>query len=155
MNEPAIEPKYSIGIPEMDIQHARWIRLIERFRALAAHHMLDQAGLDAARDALVQLIDYTRTHFASEERFIAAHGYPLAAQHSDEHRELERAVLRLLDEIETHTTHSTPLKLNLLVTIWLMEHIMDEDKHYADFIRQKDKATTNGAPRPRPSTQAA
>ena len=29
-----IDPKYSIGIAEMDTQHARWIQLIEKFRSV-------------------------------------------------------------------------------------------------------------------------
>jgi hypothetical protein len=31
-----IDPLYSIGIDEMDAQHARWIQLIEEFKAVAS-----------------------------------------------------------------------------------------------------------------------
>ncbi len=132
-----IDPKYSIGVPEMDAQHARWIELIEHFRAAAANHMLDEQGLDAAEQALEQLLDYTRQHFASEEKFIAERGYPDLEAHAKRHRELESDVARLLDEIRAHKTRTTPLKLNLLITIWLMEHIMSEDSHYARFLRAR------------------
>lgn len=130
-----IDPKYSIGIPEMDAQHARWIELIERFRAAAADHLLDPQGLDAACHALEQLLAYTKHHFASEERLIAEYGYPDLEPHRRRHRELEADVARLLDEIREHRTRTTPLKLNLLITIWLMEHIMSEDLAYARFLR--------------------
>lgn len=130
-----IDPKYSIGIPEMDAQHARWIELIEQFRAAAAGHLLEPVGLGAAQRALEQLIDYTKTHFASEEVFIAARGYPEVEAHRAQHRELVAEVERLRDEIRQHKTHSTPLKLNLFVTIWLMEHIMSDDAKYAQYIR--------------------
>ena len=134
---PNIDPKYSIGIAEMDAQHARWIQLIEEFKAAAAGHLLEPAGIDATLHTLEQLLDYTRTHFASEERFIAAHHYPDLERHKKEHRELEAAVVKLLDEIHLHKTNTTPLKLNLFVTIWLMEHIMQEDDKYARFILGK------------------
>jgi len=137
MPQKPIDPKYSIGIPEMDTQHARWIELIEQFRAAAADHMLDEQGLGAAEQALEQLLAYTRQHFASEEKFIAERGYPDVEAHSRRHRELEAEVTRLLDEIHAHKTRTTPLKLNLLITIWLMEHIMSEDIHYARFLRAK------------------
>lgn len=133
----AIDPKYSIGIPEMDIQHARWIGFIEEFKAAASGHLLDQVGIGAALHALEQLADYTRQHFASEERYIAAHNYPGIETHKHRHRELEMEVAKLLDEIRSHKTSSTPLKLNLFITIWLMEHIMQEDDQYARFILHK------------------
>lgn len=130
-----IDPKYSIGIPEMDAQHAYWIELIERFRAAAADHLLDRRAFDAAYEALEHLLAYTKEHFASEEKFIAERGFPDLEPHCQRHRELEADVARLLDEIRQHKTHTTPLKLNLLITIWLMEHIMSEDKQYARFLR--------------------
>jgi hemerythrin-like metal-binding protein len=131
----SIDPKYSIGIPEMDAQHARWIELIEQFRSATSGHLLDPASFDAALRALEQLLDYTKTHFASEEQFIAAHHYPEIEAHKAQHRELVAEVTRLLDEIRLHKTHTTPLKLNLLVTIWLMEHIMTDDDKYARYVR--------------------
>ena len=130
-----IDPKYSIGIPEMDAQHARWIQLIEEFRARASGHLLEQAGTTAAQHALEQLLDYTRIHFASEERFIAAHRCPGLDAHKAKHRELEAEVGKLLDEIRAHKTNTAPLKLNLFITIWLMDHIMHDDDQYARFIR--------------------
>lgn len=135
---PIIDPKYSIGIAEMDAQHARWIHLIEEFRAAAAGHLLEQVGVVAAQRALEQLLAYTRDHFTSEEHFIAAHHYPGLDDHKSKHRELEAAVIKLLDEVRAHKTNTTPLKLNLFVTIWLMDHIMQDDDKYARFIRSKE-----------------
>jgi len=132
-----LDPKYSIGIPEMDAQHARWIQLIERFRAAASDHMLEQAGLDAAAHALEKLLEYTQCHFTSEERFLADRRYPGIDDHRRTHRELEAKVVALLGEIRAHKTNTTPLKLNLFVTVWLMEHIMQEDDKYARFLRGK------------------
>ena len=132
-----IDPKYSIGIEEMDNQHACWIQLIQEFRAAATGHLLEQAGIHAAQHALDELLKYTKHHFSSEEQLIAAHNYPDLEGHKQKHRELEAEVLRLRDEIHTHKTNATPLKLNLFVTIWLMEHIMTEDGKYARFILGK------------------
>lgn len=132
-----IDRKYSIGIDEMDTQHARWIQLINEFRAAASGHLLEQAGIDAARHALEELLKYTRSHFASEEKLITAERYPELDAHKQKHRELEAFVVKLLDEIRGHKTGSTPLKLNLFVTVWLLEHILTEDKRYARFILEK------------------
>ena len=108
-----IDPKYSIGIDEMDAQHARWIFLIEKFRAAASGHLLDQTGFEAAHKALDELLAYTRSHFASEMQLLERHRYPGLKEHQETHKVLEQQVIKLLDEIASHKTSSTPLKLNL------------------------------------------
>lgn len=132
--------KYSIGIDEMDAQHAHWIRLIEEFRSIGSEQLLGPLGIDAAAQALEQLLRYTQMHFASEEQFMSAHGYPGIAAHKERHRELEATVTKLLGEIHAHRTCSTPLKLNLFVTIWLLEHILQEDDRYARFVLGKPES---------------
>jgi hemerythrin len=140
MAEMIIDPVYSIGIDEMDTQHARWIQLIEEFKAVASGHLLEQSCIAATEKALLKLMEYTKSHFASEEQFIAAHQYPDLEVHKKHHRELEREVLKLHNEIVMHTSERVPLKLNLLITIWLMEHITQEDAKYASFILKKTAA---------------
>lgn len=133
-----IEPGYSIGIDEIDAQHARWIGIIEEFRSVGLKHLVDQAGFVAAERALEELLKYTRIHFASEEKFIAEHKYPELEVHKMKHRELEGHVVKLLNEVRTHKSNLTPLKLNLLATIWLFEHINQEDGKFARFITGKE-----------------
>jgi hemerythrin len=133
----SIDPKYRLGIPEMDAQHARWIDLIEKFRAVGSSHLMERAGINAAIRALEQLLKYTQSHFASEEQFIAAHNYPDLESHKRQHSELETVLAKLLDEAHAHPTGGTPLKLNLFATVWLLEHIMQEDDKYARFILGK------------------
>lgn len=130
----SIDPKYRLGIDEMDIQHARWIRLIEDFRAVAEGKLLEPEGFEAAESALVQLREYTASHFASEESFMAVRGYPGLDAHKKRHRELEAVVRGLLEELRSHKSSRVPLKLNLLVTIWLLEHILQEDGKYARYV---------------------
>ncbi|MBI5922968.1 MAG: hemerythrin family protein [Betaproteobacteria bacterium] len=136
-----IDPKYSIGIDTMDAQHAKWIQLIEEFRSAGAGHLLDRIGVEAAKLALEQLLAYTCTHFVSEEKLLAEYKYPGLAAHKQRHQELEAAVIKLLDEINAHKTKVTPLKLNLFITVWLMEHIIQEDDKYARFILGKPPRT--------------
>ncbi len=136
-NTPIIDPKYSIGIDAMDAQHARWIQLIEEFRSVGSDHLLEEAGFNSAAHALEELLKYTKTHFASEEQYLASHHYPDLDAHKLRHRELEAVVAKLLDETHAHKVKGAPLKLNLFVTIWLLEHIMGEDNQYARFILGK------------------
>lgn len=136
MPASVIDPKYSIGIAEMDAQHARWVALIQQFRAAAEGHMGDATGLFAARQAIDALLAYTRSHFKSEEALLESHQYPGLDSHRQLHAELEQAVIALQGQLHRHSP-STPVKLNLLVTVWLLEHIHKHDKEYAVFLRAK------------------
>jgi hemerythrin len=135
----ALPPHLRIGIEAMDAQHARWIQLIEKFRAAGADQLREAVGYAAAKEALEHLLEYTRLHFASEERLLAEHRYPGLDAHREQHRKLEAAVAALLAEVRAHKTCTTPLKLNLLATIWLMEHITRDDREYARFIQAKSR----------------
>lgn len=132
-----IDPAYSIGIAEMDVQHAHWIKLIQQFRAVADGRLTQASGIQAARQTLEELLAYSAKHFASEEQLMAAHHFPGLDAHKQKHRELAAQVKKLHDEIVQHKGHTAPLKLNIFVTIWLMEHIVKEDMQYARFILGK------------------
>ena len=132
-----INPKYSIGIEEMDAQHVRWIQLIDAFRFSGTNPLQGDAGISATRRALEKLQDYTKRHFASEEQFIAAHNFPDLEAHKAQHRRLEARVVELLHEISAPKAATAPLKLELFATDWLLEHIMQEDARYARFILGK------------------
>ncbi|MGC4119139.1 MAG: hemerythrin domain-containing protein [Myxococcales bacterium] len=76
----------AVGLSEIDEQHKTWI---QRFNDVAT-------AIDAKRGAteigrtLDFLSDYTREHFATEERLMAAAGYPALQAHLSQHRELDR-----------------------------------------------------------------
>ena len=129
-----IDSKYRLGIDAMDAQHARWIELIEGFRASAEGHLCDAEGIAAARQALLGLIEYTHHHFASEEALLHAKGYPGLDAHRRLHNKLSSDVVALLHELDAERKHVAPLKLNLLATVWLFEHIMHDDGDYAEFL---------------------
>lgn len=129
--------KYKIGVPEMDAQHILWIDLIEDInRILAAN---SESG-DKYKDmisALKRLLDYTRSHFESEEKFLAARAYPGLAAHQKKHRRIERTISDIHDRWQKSRTVLAQSSINMLSTIWLMEHILGEDADYARFLANK------------------
>ena len=134
---PAINPIYSIGIPEMDAQHAVWIALIHEFKSVAADELHNQERVVAATRALDELLNYTASHFASEERLLARYGYPELESHRHQHQVLTAAVSRLRDQVNTMTNGNVPIKLDLLAAVWLLEHITQDDLRYARFILKR------------------
>ncbi|HLA34541.1 MAG TPA: bacteriohemerythrin [Rhodocyclaceae bacterium] len=132
-----IDPKYSIGIEEMDAQHAKLIQIIDRFRSISSDDLREQSSMDITKQSLDALLKYTRFHFASEERLMTTHGYPELESHKQKHRALEATVTKLADEVHASATTTTPMKLNLFLTVWLLEHIKQDDAKYARFILGK------------------
>jgi len=140
VNDATIDPRYSIGVPEMDREHARCIDLIEAFRVAAAGRLSDSVALGEAGRSLDALLAYTQEHFASEERLLASYQYPALAEHKAKHRELTGALLKAIKEVAAYRSGTAPLKLNLFVTVWLLEHIMTDDWKYSRFIiEQREK----------------
>ena len=93
---------------------------------------------ESARHAMKALIDYVRTHFSYEEQLMHESGYPQAQNHHVEH-------LRLL---ETLASYDLQLKTNpsfdvqhLLLSLhgWLINHILESDKHLGRFLRANDR----------------
>jgi hemerythrin len=129
-----IDPCYSIGIDEMDTQHARWIQLITEFSAASSGRLHEPTAFIAASSALERLVDYTKDHFRSEEEFLRKHEYPDLVAHQKQHHELERTVLNMTADIRERRSNHTPVKLNFLATQWLLDHIQREDAKYAQYI---------------------
>jgi len=65
------KPEYSVQIPEIDAQHQRLFCL-----AAELHNAMAQGkGKNVLEHSLAQLVDYTKTHFAHEERLMQESGY--------------------------------------------------------------------------------
>jgi hemerythrin-like metal-binding protein len=82
------------------------------------------------------LSDYTRIHFASEEKLFAQYAYPETAEHTAEHARLIR---ELVDLRENPHVSSNLLSLEMMEFLrdWLSVHILEQDKAYSAFLISK------------------
>ena len=124
--------QYRLGIPSIDIQHKKWIDLMNKLLALRDVQDKHYEVLDA----LSELSAYTEFHFSYEEKFFNEHGYAESAAHQVKHREFEKKIIKFLSQ---SATGSPPMVSNLLgeMRTWLIEHICQEDKKYVDFFKSK------------------
>ena len=89
-------PAFSVGEPELDDQHRRLFSLIGK---------IDEAAWspESCPDApalVVELADFARLHFETEEAFMRRGGYPELAAHSREHESLLRDVAAFSERID-------------------------------------------------------
>jgi len=124
----------SVGIALIDKQHQTWIqRLNGVSTAIEAMQGPKRIG-----DALGFLIEYTGTHFETEEKAIAEHGYPEIAQHKAKHEELKATLNDLADQFqEDGATHVLADALNTFLNTWLVTHIQEVDRKFGAFLKEK------------------
>ncbi len=121
--------RYSVNSPAMDQQHRKLFDLINQLHDAMKR---GEAKAMTAR-ALEELVSYTRTHFAAEERTMAAAAYPDLAAHVAEHRKLTDTVERLNHEVKAGTM-GLSVELMEFLQHWLTNHIMQVDKKYSPFV---------------------
>ncbi|HEX8964075.1 MAG TPA: bacteriohemerythrin [Rhodocyclaceae bacterium] len=118
-----------VGHGMIDRDHQRLVALINQLgEAMSAGQ-----GKEACGAVLDELIDYTRTHFANEERLMAAHGYPDSAAHRAEHARLIEDVQEFRIKYASGTATLSVFLLRFLME-WLTHHIMQSDKKLAQAL---------------------
>lgn len=117
---------FSVGMLDIDQQHKRLVDIINRLhdamRTGAAQPQLARVADD--------LLEYTKQHFAYEEKMIAAAGYPHVAEHAKKHRAMTAQVEAFRDNIRAATA-TVPLKLMEFLKNWLTQHILATDMDYS------------------------
>jgi len=123
--------KYSVGVDAMDLQHKRLIGLINDLDEL-----IQKGGhFDELGPVLDGVIDYTTTHFASEEAFMESKDYPDIEEHKESHRALLKQANSLRENAK-QGDRETMNRLLIFLQTWLVGHIVGIDKQYGDHALQ-------------------
>jgi hemerythrin len=129
---------YRLGIPGVDQEHRTFFALVRAIEASIA----EGDGL-GAREALANLRLYAETHFAHEEEFLDAVGYPDLASHRAEHAEFLRDV-KLLE-----STPGVPTAVAMRMSrAWIGQHILGTDRRYTRWLDETDAPPAATYPAP-------
>jgi hemerythrin-like metal-binding protein len=111
------------GHAGIDSDHKKLVNLVNQL----ADAMASGRGKDVCGKVLAELAAYTATHFAMEERLMAAQRYSKAVEHKGEHDKLVKEVLAFKAKFDAG---SAMLTLSLLTFLkeWLGKHILGSDK---------------------------
>jgi len=121
--------KYRVNVKELDDQHRTLIGLVGQLDDA----MREGKGKQALGLILGQVINYTKTHFAAEERLMKACGYPEYHEHRLIHEKMTAKVTELQEQFKTGKVMITMDVMNFL-TDWLQKHILGTDKKYSPFL---------------------
>jgi hemerythrin len=124
--------KYSVGINSIDVQHKQLVALINNlFEALSKGK-----GDQALAPILNELIVYTKTHFAYEERLFTQYAYPDSSLHKADHDKLAAQVLDIQKQMQEGKVGVSVGTMTFLKE-WLSGHIMGSDKKYGPYLSGK------------------
>lgn len=126
-------PDYALGIKDIDDQHKVFVNLINRL----SNELRGEISQDHTAAIINELDAYARFHFISEENIMCRAGYPKL----DEHKSLH---LSLIDKLGSKegllSLQPTKERIDEIIEFlagWFLNHTMNEDKLFADFIREK------------------
>lgn len=122
----------SVHIKEFDEHHKKILKLLNGlFDAVSA-----KKGNAAIESVIGELVDYTRYHFAAEEKLMNKHSFPWVSGHEHEHKELIAKVVEFQKQFKEGKAMVDLSLLNFLKE-WLTKHIMGTDKKYSPFLKEK------------------
>lgn len=123
------DPKYSVGVNIIDEQHKKLIDYINQLTIAHAYkkiYMLEEV--------LKELIDYTKSHFAFEEKLMEEAGYQNLENHKEVHKAFIERIEFFKERYESGEDVSKQLKMDL--QLWMLEHIQHEDKGYSKIVQK-------------------
>ena len=122
--------RLSVGIASIDKEHQKLVGLLNDFYdAVQSGH-----GKDSLAKLLAALIDYTKVHFANEEKLFAKTAYPEAASHKKAHDDLTQQVLEIQKKYMKGANTSLSIETLNFLKDWLLTHIQGSDKKYAPHL---------------------
>jgi len=124
--------KFSVGIKEFDDQHKHLIAMINKFHDAFREHR----ALDMQKDILKEIVNYVKTHFETEEKYMRMFSFPGYDDHHDEHEKfIQKAVGLQMNSVAFGFVPT--LEIVKLLMQLLEDHLLTVDMNYVDFFHEK------------------
>ena len=128
---PIIEwtDELSVKISIFDNEHKKLIAIINKLYDA----MSQGQGNKLMNDIIIELHDYTKTHFKHEEEIMQKYDYPNFAEQKRSHDEF---VAKLAETQEKYQKGTLVLSVPVLTFLksWVQNHIMKMDRGYSEFL---------------------
>lgn len=128
--------KLSVGIKGIDEQHKVLVHILNRLITAVSKHEGDKV----IRGTIDSLIEYTKSHFALEERLMTAAGYSELNSHVIEHRQFTEKVYLLAEQ---HLLENKPIDHEMVDFLrdWYTKHVQGSDMKLGKALQQSNFST--------------
>lgn len=124
--------EFSVGVREIDMQHQKLVTMInDLFNA-----MIEKKGQEVLSKIVDGMIDYARTHFATEEAYMLKYHYTGYVAQKAEHDKFVAKAVDLQKRLNDKTLVLSLEVINFLKD-WLTNHILVSDKKYGSLFNSK------------------
>ncbi|MCE1255609.1 MAG: bacteriohemerythrin [Anaerolineae bacterium] len=123
---------YSVNIKILDEQHKKLFTLIDQLH----NAMSTGKGKQMIGQVLDEMLDYTRTHFTTEEDLLKKHNYPDLLKQQKEHAAFVQKVSEMQQKFNNGSL-TLSIEVSQFLKDWLSKHILGADKQYAQFLTEK------------------
>ncbi len=122
----------SVGIPEIDADHQRFILRVDELNQAIAARM----DVDDIKKRLLPIIDDAVQHFAHEERLFKDWKYPDVDDHANKHAWVIKMLKTFIRTTDTRTPLPEWVEIGRAIKQTLIAHILIDDMKYAKFYRK-------------------
>jgi len=120
---------FSVGNQEIDNQHKKWIEIYNKAHDKMMGNILIENKSNIGKDALKEMIEYGKYHFASEEDFMEKIKY----QGIEKHKEIHKNLVQKLNDLDKQIQQGTYIlntEIMKIIENWIVDHIINEDQKY-------------------------
>jgi len=121
--------QYNIGIEEIDRQHRKIVDYINQLDDAQTNGL---SRIEVAQ-VIMQLKDYTHSHFSFEENMLNEANYELLNAHKSTHARFIKRLSEYEDDFVLGGYDVSKALSTMLVT-WLLNHIKREDADYVESV---------------------
>jgi hemerythrin len=123
---------YNLGIEHLDNQHRGLVKQIN----ILHDAMKAGKGKETLDEILNALVDYTATHFKSEEKLFHQFHYPESKKHIAEHSNFVEEVLKFRAAFDKGRLMLS-IEVMTFLKNWLTTHMLGSDMDYKSFMLSK------------------
>jgi hemerythrin len=125
------DDSFSVNVDEIDKQHHKLVDMINDLNDA----MKQGQDKDILGKTISDLIDYTGTHFGTEEKYFDEFGYSETESHKKEHSDFVGKVSEFKSKFDAGTSELSAEIMDFLAN-WLQGHIKGIDKKYVPFFNE-------------------
>lgn len=124
--------EYSVGVGEMDSHHKNLFDIINRL-----HDCMKEGHADEQIAAIIrELVDYTRYHFAEEEKLMQSINYAGLSAQQREHQAFVDKMTEFMQKVDRGQAAFTVAEVAETSTHWLRDHIIGMDSKYQQAMNE-------------------
>ena len=124
--------EYIINVEELDMQHQPMVKLVNNLHS-SVEARKDKSELERL---LIELVEYTRMHYSTEEKLMEKYADPSLKLHHKEHTSLLRHLDQLVALI-ANGQRPTFFSDYDLSSDWMIAHITEHDIKMGKYLNSK------------------